>query len=217
MLAALWTANRLFDADSEQVSDLLFTMSQARATDQLANIDLGLRHQAILLSSHLTTGKITVVDVYNPQLTIDSALARARRQAPAAKHDPRLDWYDGHFNLLPLPDNSVEAVFLFQVLSEFNQHGDRQALLREVRRILKPNGRLLMSEKTASWLNWLLVSSSGTALKPVEYWHDLLVEAGFDILRQEEIQGLLSCFRADKPSPYAGTQLPLQLQYGEPY
>jgi SAM-dependent methyltransferase len=217
MIAALWTANRLFDADSQQVSDLLFTMSQAQATDHFANIDLGLRQQAILLSSHLTTGKITVIDVYNPQLTMDSALARARRQAPATKQDPRLTWYDGQFNLFPLPDSSVEAVFMFQVLSEFGQQGDRQALLREVRRILKPNGRLLIAEQTASWLNWLLVGSSTAKLQPVEFWLDLLGEAGFDILRQEEIQGLLNCLRADKPSPYAGKQLPLQLNYPDRY
>jgi ubiquinone/menaquinone biosynthesis C-methylase UbiE len=217
MLAALWTANRLFDADSEQVSDLLFTMSQALPGDQLAMIDLGLRQQAILLSRSLTTGKITVVDVYNPQLTTDSALAHARREAPPAKTDPRLVWYDGHFNLLPLPDASVEAVFMFQVLSEFNQHGDRQVLLREVRRILKPSGRLLITEQSASWLNWLLVRHGGANLQPVEYWQDLLQGAGFDILRQEQIQGLLNCLRADKPSPYAGKQLPLQLRYQEPY
>ncbi len=217
MLAALWTANRLFDTDSEQVSNLLVNMSQGLATDHVANIDLGLRQQAILLSSHLTTGKITVVDVYNPQLTTDSALARARRQAPPAKSDPRLIWYDGRFDLLPLPDSSVEAVFMFQVLSEFSQHGDRQALLREVRRILKPNGRLLIAEQTSSWLNWLLVGSSSAKLQPVDYWRELLHEGGLNVLRQEDIQGLLNCLRADKPSPYAGKQLPLQLKFPEPY
>ena len=217
MLAALWTANRLFVADSEQVNDLLFAMSQARATDHLANIDFGLRLQAMLLSRKLTTGRITVIDVYNPQQTTDSGLARARRQAPSAKKDPRLTWYDGQFNLLPLPDSSVEAVFMFQILSEFSQEGDRQALLREVRRILKPNGRLLLAEKTASWLNWLLAGTSTASLQPGEYWRDLLTEAGFDILRQEEIQGLINCLRADKPSPYAGKQLPLQLKFPEIY
>jgi ubiquinone/menaquinone biosynthesis C-methylase UbiE len=215
MVAALWTANRLFDADSQQVIDLLFAMSQAQPTDQIAHIDLGLRRQAMLLSSRLTTGMITVIDVYNPQLMTDSSLSRARRQAPSAIQDPRLDWYDGQFNLLPLPDSCVEAVFISQVLSEFNQHGDRQVLLREIKRILKPNGRLLLAEQTASWLNWLLVGSSTAKLQPVEYWHDLLVEAGFDVIRQEQIQGLINCLRADKPSPYAGKQLTLRLEFPE--
>lgn len=213
MLAALWTANKLFDTDSQQVGDLLYAMSQAKPTDRLAAIDLGLRQQAILLSSRLTTGRVTVIDVYNPRLTPNPALARARRQAPPTRQDPRLDWYDGQFNLLPLPDSSVEAVFMFQVLSEFSQHGDRLALLREVRRILKPSGRLLVSEQTASWLNWLLVTSNAATLQHVSYWRGLLADAQMDVIRQEEIQGLLYCLRADKPSPYAGKQLPLHLAF----
>ncbi len=217
MLAALWTANRLYDADGIQVNDLLFAMSQAQPTDNFANIDLGLRQQAILLSSHLTTGKITVIDVYNPQLATGAGLARARRQAPSAKQDPRLTWYDGQINLLPMPDSSVTAVFMFQVLSEFGQEGDRQTILREIRRILKPDGRLLIAEQTASWLNWLLVGSSTSNLQPVEYWYDLLLDAGFDIYRQENIQGLINCLRADKPSPFAGRQLPLQMKFPDTY
>ena len=217
MLAALWTAHKLHDADGLQSDDLLFAMSQAQPTDNLANIDLGLRQQAIILSRHLTTGKITVIDVYNPQLATGAGLARARLQAPSTKQDPRLTWYDGHISLLPMPDSSVTAVFMSQVLSEFSQHGDRQTLLREIRRILKPSGRLLVTEQTASWLNWLLAGTSTARLHPTEYWRDLLLEAGFEIHRQENIQGLLNCFRVDKPSPYAGHQLPLQLEYPETF
>jgi ubiquinone/menaquinone biosynthesis C-methylase UbiE len=201
MLAALWTAHKLHDADSLQSDDLLFAMSQAQPTDNLANIDLGLRQQAIILSRHLTTGKITVIDVYNPQLATGAGLARARLQAPSTKQDPRLTWYDGHISLLPMPDSSVTAVFMSQVLSEFSQHGDRQTLLREIRRILKPSG----------------AGTSTARLHPTEYWRDLLLEAGFEIHRQENIQGLLNCFRVDKPSPYAGHQLPLQLEYPETF
>ena len=217
MLAALWTAHRLYDTDGLQSDDLLFAMSQAQPTDNLANIDLGLRQQAIMLSRHLTTGRITVIDVYNPQLATSAGLARARLQAPSTKQDPRLTWSDGHISLLPLPDASVTAVFMSQVLSEFGQHGDRQTLLREIRRILKPSGRLLVTEQTASWLNWLLVGTSSAKLQPAEYWRELLLEAGFDIHRQENIQGLLSCLRADKPSPYTGHQLSLQLEYPETF
>jgi len=217
MLAALWTAHRLYDSEGLQINDLLFAMSQTQPTDQIANIDLGLRQQALVLSRHLTTGKITVIDVYNPQFAPGKGLSRARRQAPATKHDPRLIWYDGHINLLPMPDSSVTAVFMFHVLSEFGQEGDRQTLLREVRRILKPSGRLLIAEQTTSWLNWLLVGTSTGNLQPVEYWHDLLLEGGFEVYRQENIQGLINCLRADKPSPFAGRQLSLKLGFPEVY
>ena len=217
MLAALWTAHRMYDSDGLAANDLLFAMSQAQPTDNLAVIDLGLRQQAIVLSHHLTTGKITVIDVYNPQVTPGAALARARQQTPTAKQDPRLTWTDGHIKLLPMPDSSVTAVFMSQLLTEFGQQGDQRTLLREIRRILKPNGRLLFAEQTASWLNWLLAGSGSVKLEPIAYWLDLLADANFDVHRQEEIQGLIYCFRADKPSPFAGHQIPLQLQFPEEF
>jgi ubiquinone/menaquinone biosynthesis C-methylase UbiE len=203
----------LYDSGGLQTTEVLFNMSQVQATDPIACIDLGLRQQAIILSRHLTTGQITVIDVYNPQLTAAAGLARARKQAPSAQIDPRLIWYDGSINLLPMPDRSVTAVFLPQILSEFSQHGDRQTILREARRILEPNGRLLLAEQNASWLNWLRLGPGTSKLQPVRYWRDLLIEAGFELRRQEDLQGLIHCLRADVPSPYAGQQLALALSY----
>jgi len=217
LLAALWTAHKLYDADGLQVNDVLFNMSQAQPTDALAYIDLGLRQQAISLCRHLTTGQITVIDVYNPQLATAASLARARQQAPSALIDPRLDWYDGHINLLPMPDSSVTVVFLPQILSQFGQYGDRQILLREANRILKPNGRLLVAEQTSSALNRLHLNPGSARLEPAEYWIDLLAKAGFAVRRQEDLQGLVLCLRADKPSPFAGQQLPLDLSYPETF
>lgn len=213
--AALWTAHMLYDTGGLQTTEVLFNLSQVQATDPIACIDLGLRQQVIILSRHLTTGRITVIDIYNPQLAPAAGLARARQQAPTTRVDPRLIWYDGSINLLPMPDKSVTAVFLPQILSEFSQHGDRQTVLREAKRILKPNGRLLLAEQTASWLNWLRLGPGTSKLRPAEYWRALLLETGFELRRQEDLQGLMLCIRADVPSPYAGQQLSLALTYAE--
>lgn len=211
--AARWTTKRRYDADQLLVTEALFSMSQAQPGDNLASVDLGLRIPAVALSRHLTTGRITVIDVFNPQLTGGKELARARKQAPSYKMDPRLDWFDGRINLLPLPDNSVSAVFMPLILSEFSQHGDRQTLLREIKRILRPNGRLLVAEQNTSWLNWLSLDPGSSRLLPTEYWRRLLLDAGFDVRRQEEFHGLTICMRADKPSPFAGRQLSLDLRF----
>jgi hypothetical protein len=109
------------------------------------------------------------------------------------------------------------AVFLPQILSEFSQHGDRLTLLRETKRILKSNGRILVAEQSGSRLNWLRLGPGVSRLQPAEQWRDLLVEAGFEVRREEDLQGLMLCLRADKPSPFAGQQLPLALNYAEEF
>lgn len=213
ILAANWAVRRHYKHDQLRIIENLFVMSQAHPDDKIAIIDLGLKQQAITLSHYLTTGQAVVIDVFNPQLTSGQALARARRKAPAFQFDPRLVRFDGRIDLLPLPDNSIYAVFMPLILSEFPQHGDRQALLREVYRILQPNGRLLCAEQNNAWINWLSIGSDSSRLQSWAYWNKLITNAGFEMARHEEIYGVTLCIRADKPSPFAGKQLTLKLNF----
>ncbi|MCZ7667791.1 MAG: hypothetical protein M5U34_11545 [Chloroflexi bacterium] len=110
-----------------------------------------------------------------------------------------------------MPDKSVPYVMLDQLLSQFWQRGDRLHLLQEAHRILTPNGRLLMSERIRSQTNWLVLGPGGAQLQTWEYWQTLLQEAGFVMRREKDLQGLIHCFRADKPSATEARQLALDL------
>ena len=211
LATALWAAHQLHDPDGLRPYDVLFDMGQIKATDSIVYVDLGLRITPLYLRRRLTTGKIIVVDVYNPQWTTGQALARARGQAPQPPDDPRLVWQNGRFDLLPLPDQSVSFVMFDQILSQCWQEGDRQRLLKEAHRILTPNGRLLLAERVRTQTNWLMYGPGGTRFQSIDYWQTLLQEAGFVTRRQEDLQGLIQCFRADKPSGSEARQLALDL------
>lgn len=211
LATSLWASHQLYDLDGLRPYDVLFDMGQAKATDTIAYVDFGLRVIPLHLRRRLTTGKIIVVDVYNPQWTTGQALARARAQAPPPPDDPRLVWQTGHFSLLPLPDKSVPFVMLDQILSECWQEGDRLRLLKEANRILTPNGRLLLAEQTRTQTNWLVYGPGGTRFYPNDYWQGLLEEAGFVLRRHQDLHGLICCFRADKPSASETRQLALDL------
>lgn len=211
LIAGIWGAQRLYGATGLHPNKTLLMLSQINANDAVACIDLGLKQQALAIAAQLVSGKLYVLDIYNPQWNTGKSLQRARGYAPITVTDPRITWYDSPLNLLPLPNNSVTAVFLPQILSEFNQHGDRETLLREIRRILKPNGRLLFSERMTTHTNWLTLAPGITRMQSADYWQALLEKVGFEMRREEDLQGLISCWRADKPSPYAGRQLAFDL------
>ncbi|MGB5058289.1 MAG: hypothetical protein WBO48_06340, partial [Candidatus Promineifilaceae bacterium] len=101
--------------------------------------------------------------------------------------------------------------FLCQVVSEFWQQGDRAALLQEINRILTPNGRILLAERVRSQTNWLVMGPGAVNLQSAEQWRDLLREAGFIVQKEQDLQGLIHCFRADKPTPAQARQLSLNL------
>ncbi len=116
---------------------------------------------------------------------------------------------NGRPNLLPLPDKSVTAVILCQTLSQFTQDGDKLLLLQEIYRVLSENGRLLFAEKAQTQTNWLLMGPAALTLRSTEEWHDLLRQAGFRIRAHKELQGIIHCVRADKPTYSEARQLGL--------
>lgn len=215
LATSLWAAHQLYDPGGINPHHVLFEMGQLRETDRFVYLDLGYRRRAISLSRRLTTGQIVVIDVYNPQWTPDRALTRMRRQLRHPPTDPRLEWLDGDITLLPLPDNSVKTVMLDQVTSAFMQRGDQLQLLREVRRILTRDGRLLLAEPTRTQTNWLLFGLSASRLQSAQSWETLLQTAGFIVRRHQSLQGLVDCFRADKPTPSEAQQLTLKLAFNE--
>ena len=213
LVALLWTIYYAYDGPGRSVMDVLLILGQVRAEDRVACIDLGLRTTAIHVAQRLTTGEVLVIDVYNPQSNNRSPLRRARARAPRPPSDPRLTWIDGSINLLPLADRSVSAVFLNHVLSEFWLPEERDQLLAEVRRVLVPEGRLLLAERIRGRSNLLLTGLITSALPPAERWRSLLERADFTIQREEALRGLVYCVRADKPPPTAAKQLPLLLEF----
>ena len=213
LVAALWTVYQLHDGPGPKPMDVLVDYAQLRPEDRVVCIDLGLRLTAVRIAQRLTAGQVTVIDVYNPQSNPGAALRRARARARKPGPDPRLEWIDGGIQLLPLPDRSVRLVFMDQVLSEFWLPEERTILLEEVRRILVPEGRLLLAERNRGRSNLLFTGLVTSSWTPAEAWRDALIKADFRIQREESLRGLLYCVRADKPPPTAGKQMRLQLEF----
>lgn len=209
--AAAWSAHRLYDPDGLLPHLVLFDMANIRSTDSVAYLDFGLRQRAAEIAARLTKGKVTVIDVYNPQLTPGRPLYRLRTMSTATIKDPRLEWLNGSIDMLPMPDNSAPAVFLCQVLSEFWQRGDRSALLKEVRRILEPGGFALIAEPSRSQANWLTKGPAAAGIPTVQEWRKLFSDCGFDLLKERELHGLIHCAQIVKSKPADRGQLRFDL------
>lgn len=205
--ASLWAAYEQYDRREQEPAHVLFRMGQLRPADDFVHVGVGRRHTAVRLSRRLMSGHLTVVDIYNPQLTPDRSLARARVTLQKVEADPRLTWLEGSIDLLPLPDHSAQALTMNRVLSELWQHGDRELLLAEVFRVLRPGGRLLLAEPVRTQKSWLVWGPAALRLQPLPYWQRLFQSAGFQMRKEETVHGLVHYFALKRPEPGEMQQL----------
>lgn len=208
--ATTWMMRCLLDF--RPIAATIWQLASLSRSDQFLYVETGMRNVAIEVSKFLLNGRITIIDVFNPQLMPNNALLRTRRVAyenvilPLS--DPRTIWIDGRFDRLPRLENSAEVVVLDQVLSEIAQHGDQVRLLTELYRVLKHGGRLIVVERVQSANNqWLAGVGGLSGWHSAEIWQQLLKETHFDVATVEQINPLLSAFQAIKPRPK-----PMQLE-----
>ncbi len=133
----------------------------------------------VLLSAHRVgaTGKAYGLDM------TDEMLALARENQKAARVE-NVEFLKGEIENIPLPDNSVDVIISNCVI---NLSGDKDRVLKEAFRVLKPGGRFAVSdivtrgEMPAQIRNQILLWSGciAGALQDTEY-EAKLAAAGFE-------------------------------------
>jgi ubiquinone/menaquinone biosynthesis C-methylase UbiE len=110
---------------------------EPRPGERLLEIGPGLGDHALAVAGAIgSSGALDIFDVQQPML--DDVMRRAER-AGMRNIAPRL----GSADSLPYPDQTFDGAYLIGVLGEIPDGG---AALRELRRVLKPEARLIIGE-----------------------------------------------------------------------
>ena len=127
-----------------KLRDKLVALLALNGDEKVLDAGCGLGLLSTAIAGRLKTGKVTAVDVWNPQVlsgnSAQAALANARREGVA----DRVRFEDGDIRRLGYPAANFEVAVSGGILHFFDDEPDRDQIVRELYRVVKPGGKLMV-------------------------------------------------------------------------
>lgn len=180
--AAFWTMNSLLASHwiydrSEIYRWHWITRLLPNTPLRWANIHAGLDEAGDALCLLYPESKKTTLDIFDPHEMTEPSIAEARKGKSSCATR-------ANFRALPFVPGELETVFLIFAAHEIRRPQARLEFFRELRRVLKPNGRILIVEHLCDWPNFIVFGPGCFHFHRRREWLRLAAETGFERERE---------------------------------
>lgn len=148
----------------------------------------GLDETSEALQTLFPGSKSQVFDFYDSRKMTEPSIERARRESRSDSRDMPVD-----FSALPLPDSEYDTAFLVFSAHEIRNHEDRLRFFKEIRRILKPKGRLVLVEHLRDLWNFTAYGPGFRHFFSRNEWLRVASGAGLSIEAEQAITPFVRC------------------------
>ena len=158
----------------------------------IVNIHSGFDETTLQLQALFPECEVTALDFYDREIMTEPSIARARKAYP--DHHSRSVSY----HALELADGSEQLLTCLLAAHELRDHRQRVAFFREVHRVLREDGQLVLLEHLRDFPNFLAFGPGFVHFFSRHDWLSALGEAGFWIEDEFKITPFVSGFVARK-------------------
>ena len=155
----------------------------------IANINAGFDETSALLAMKFENANLSVFDFYDPEKHTEVSIKRARKAYPA---------YTGTQHIktthLPLSDNSTDTVFALFAAHEIRDEDERILFFKELNRILKPNGQIIVTEHLRDTVNFLAYNIGFLHFHSKNTWQQTFTASAFTVKQEIKITPFISTF-----------------------
>ncbi len=130
---------------------LTWLPAAAPAHPTVLTINAGFDEISALLRHRYAPSQLQAVDFYDPARHTEASIRRARRAYPPFPGTRRVDTRAA----LPLPAHSIDLAFAFLAAHEIRDAAERAAFFREIGRVTKPGGLIVVTEHLRDPANFL--------------------------------------------------------------
>jgi len=158
-----------------------------------ANIHAGLDESSPALAQLFPGTEGSAWDIFDPLEMTEASIAEARLRG--AKSLPATH---ANFRALPLADQTLDAVFLIFAAHEIRRTPARREFFKELKRVLKSSGRVLMVEHLRDWHNFLAYGPGCFHFLSRRTWLSAAAQTGFIVEREFGITPFVRIFILQK-------------------
>jgi SAM-dependent methyltransferase len=159
------------------------------------NLHCGLDESTPALRQIFPDSAGRVFDIFDAAEMTEPSITRARALACPAIAPERV-----RYDQLPVETASIDAAFLLLSAHELRHHPARVKFFRELRRALRPGGRIVLAEHLRDAANFLAFGPGFHHFHTAAAWRLAAREAGLAIDRELRITPFIAVFNLRRPS-----------------
>jgi SAM-dependent methyltransferase len=167
-------------------------ISESESIQQIVNINAGFDETSFIIKKLFPDADLKVFDFYNPQQHTEPAIVRARKVSLVYPNTKQITT-----GSIPVPDATVDLVFLLSAAHEIRSHEEKVLFLKECYRICKPNGKVIMVEHLRDFPNFLAFSIGFTHFFSRASWKNAFGRAGFTSFQETKFTPFMSVFNCN--------------------
>jgi len=188
-LASLWVSHLVYDR-SKIADGTWIDQSLPAPPSSIATFHAGLDETSALLSEKFPSARIAIFDFYDPASMTEPSIRRARRTSRAVSASIPID-----IRRIPLNDGTQSAAFVVFAAHELRDTEERILFFREIRRVLRREGDLLVVEHVRDAWNLLAFGPGALHFLPRTAWLRAFRDAGLELLDARRVTPFVTVFR----------------------
>lgn len=156
---------------------------------KIVNIHAGFDETSSLLRNKFMPANLIVFDFYDPIKHTEISIKRARRAYPPFPSTEQVTTTS-----LPLEDKSVDTVFVLFSAHEVRNEAERVDFFKELGRVVKPTGQIVITEHLRDLANFLAYSVGFFHFYSKSSWHGVFQSAHLKIQEERKCTPFISTF-----------------------
>lgn len=160
---------------------------------KIVNINAGFDETSTLLKGKSKDSELIVFDFYDPLRHTEVSIKRARKAYP-----PHPDTQQVNTSCLPLPANYADKIFVILAAHEIRNSNERIAFFKELNRIVKPTGQIMIIEHLRNVPNFVAYNIGFFHFHSKSSWHKTFQGARLNISKELKITPFITTFILEK-------------------